>query len=103
LITPLDGALFKNSETPVYTSFWEINDDNSYQWSGYRIHLGVRNSETLPNGKKNYDLSWVGYNGVLFEQEHAEKRWAEVQDEVKQQLYTQLFGTVQAPVFGKCL
>ena len=103
LITPLDGALFKNSETPVYTSFWEINDDNSYQWNGYRIHLGVRNSETLPNGKKNYDLSWVGYNGVPFEQEHAEKRWAEVQDKVKQQLYASLFGTVQAPVFGKCL
>ena len=102
-VVPKPGSSFRGETLPATHKFWYVQKDNFEWYNGCTFDMGIEYMYEYASGLKDYDWSISHIAGSSPATAEAEQYWALVENEVKQTLYTRLFGATNAPVFGKCL
>ena len=102
-VVPKPGTSFRGETVPGTHKCWYVQKDNFEWYNGCTFDMGIEYMYEYASGLKDYDWKISHIAGKSPATAEAEQYWALVENEVKQTLYTRLFGATNAPVFGKCL
>ena len=103
-VVPKKGTAFCGKTSPSIPRYWYLERENLHEYDGCTMSVDISYAYQL-FWSITYYYEWrvdrIPYRSPQLAK--AEQRWEQVKDEVKQEMYTRLFGATNAPAFGKCL
>ncbi len=102
-VEPKPNTAFRGETGPATHKFWYL-DKNNFEWyNGCTFDMSIEYMYEYSSGLKDYEWKISHIAGKSSATAEVQQCWEQVENTVKQELYTRLFGATNAPVFGKCI